>query len=49
MCTTIDLPDKLMKKAKKMAIEEGITFKELFTRPLEKELSEGMTDPKSVF
>lgn len=39
MRTTIDLPDKLMKKAKKKAIEEGITLKELFTRTLEKELS----------
>ena len=39
MRTTIDLPDNLMKKAKKKAIEEGITLKELFTRTLEKELS----------
>jgi hypothetical protein len=39
MRTTIDLPDTLMKKAKKKAIEEGITLKELFTRTLEKELS----------
>ena len=38
MRTTIDLPDKLMKEAKKKAIEEGITLKELFTRTLEKEL-----------
>ena len=43
MRTTIDLPDKLMKKAKKMAIEEGITLKELFTRTLEKELSGGVS------
>ena len=42
MRTTIDLPDKLMKKAKKMAIEEGITLKELFTRTLEKELAGGV-------
>lgn len=28
-----------MKKAKKQAVEEGITLKELFTRTLEKELS----------
>lgn len=49
MRTTIDLPDKLMKKVKIVAIEEGITLKELFTRTLEKELSEGMPDPKSVF
>lgn len=39
MRTTIDLPDTLMKKAKKKAIEEGISLKELFTRTLEKELS----------
>lgn len=30
-----------MKKAKKQAIEEGITLKELFTRTLENELSTG--------
>lgn len=41
MRTTIDLPDTLMKKAKKKAIEEGITLKELFKRTLEKELSIG--------
>lgn len=28
-----------MKKAKKQAVDEGITLKELFTRTLEKELS----------
>lgn len=39
MRTTIDIPDSLMKKAKKKAIEEGITLKQLFTRTLEKELS----------
>lgn len=39
MRTTIDIPDSLMKKAKKQAVEEGITLKELFTRTLEKELS----------
>ncbi|WP_340104759.1 hypothetical protein [Rhodohalobacter sp. 8-1] len=39
MRTTIDIPDSLMKKAKKQAIEEGITLKEFFTRTLEKELS----------
>ncbi|MCC5914014.1 MAG: hypothetical protein JJU46_06530 [Balneolaceae bacterium] len=38
MRTTIDIPDQLMKAAKKRAIEEGITLKELFTRTLEKEL-----------
>lgn len=30
-----------MKKAKKQAIEEGITLKEFFTRTLENELSSG--------
>lgn len=39
MRTTIDIPDELMKKAKKKAIEEGITLKELFTKTLEKELA----------
>lgn len=39
MRTTIDIPDDLMKKAKKKAIEEGITLKELFTKTLEKELA----------
>lgn len=39
MRTTVDIPDDLMKKAKVKAIEEGISFKELFTRSLEKELT----------
>jgi hypothetical protein len=43
MRTTIDIPDQLMKEAKKKAIEEGITLKELFTRTLEKELSVGVS------
>ncbi len=47
MRTTIDLPDKLMKEAKKKAIEEGITLKELFTRTLEKELSGSATGQKA--
>lgn len=42
MRTTIDIPDQLMKEAKKKAIEEGITLKELFTRTLKKELAGGM-------
>lgn len=40
MRTTVDISDELLKKAKVKAIEEGITLKELFTRCLEKELSE---------
>lgn len=40
MRTTIDIPDNLMKKAKKKAIEEGITLKQLFTQTLEKELKQ---------
>lgn len=43
MRTTIDIPDQLMKEAKKKAIEEGITLKELFTRTLEKELLGGVS------
>lgn len=39
MRTTIDIPDALMKKAKKQAIEEGLTLKEFFTRTLKKELT----------
>jgi len=38
MRTTIDIPDLLIKKAKKKAIEEGITLKQLFTQMLEREL-----------
>lgn len=45
MRTTIDIPDNLMKKAKKQAIEEGITLKELFTRTLKKELASGPSNP----
>lgn len=40
MRTTIDISDHLMKKAKVKAAKEGITLKELFTKMLEKELSE---------
>jgi hypothetical protein len=40
MRTTIDIPDALMKKAKLMAVERGITLKELFTEMLENELQE---------
>lgn len=40
MRTTINIPDHLLKKAKLKAVEEGISLKELFTRSLEKELSE---------
>ncbi|REL33424.1 hypothetical protein DYD21_11665 [Rhodohalobacter sp. SW132] len=38
MRTTIDIPDSLMKKAKKKAIEQGVTLKQLFTHALEQEL-----------
>lgn len=38
MRTTIDLPDQLMKEAKKQAVEEGITLKQYFTQLLEKDL-----------
>lgn len=47
MRTTIDIPDSLMKEAKKKAIEEGITLKQLFTRTLEKELSGGVPAQKA--
>lgn len=40
MRTTIDITDSLMKKAKKKAIEEGITLKQYFTQLLEKDLQE---------
>lgn len=39
MRTTVELPTELMKKAKMKAIEEGITFKDLLIRSMEKELS----------
>ena len=38
MRTTIDISDDLMKKAKIHAVKQGITLKQLFTRPLEKEV-----------
>ena len=47
MRTTIDIPDSLMKKAKKKAIEEGITLKQYFTQTLEKDL-QGTTQNKST-
>lgn len=37
-----------MKEAKKQAIEEGITLKELFTRTLEKELSDSSSEKSSA-
>ena len=45
MRTTVDIPDKLMKKAKIKAVEEGISLKQLLTRSLEKEL--GPSEPSS--
>ena len=38
MRTTIDISVDLMKKAKILAVKEGITLKQLFTRLLEKEV-----------
>jgi hypothetical protein len=48
MRTTIDIPEQLMKRAKMKAVEEGISLKELFTRSLEKELSEGTPSPEAA-
>lgn len=47
MRTTIDIPDPLIKKAKKKAIEEGISLKQLFTEMLEKELSDSSSPGKT--
>ncbi len=38
MRTTIDIPDKLMKKVKIKAAEDGITLKELFIKSLKAEV-----------
>jgi hypothetical protein len=44
MRTTIDIPDNLLKKAKKKAIDEGTSLKNIFIRCLEKELDEQSSD-----
>lgn len=40
MRTTLDLPDQVVKKAKMMAIEEGVPLKAIVARALKKEVSE---------
>jgi hypothetical protein len=44
MRTTIDIPDNLLKKAKKKAVDEGTSLKNIFIRSLERELGEQSTD-----
>ena len=39
MRTTLDLPDELLKKAKMMAVQEGVTLKAVVTRALEMEVT----------
>jgi hypothetical protein len=39
MRTTLDLPDKLFKKAKLRAVHEGVALKEVVTRALERGLA----------
>jgi|688.fasta_scaffold1340709_1 hypothetical protein len=39
MRTTLDLPDKLFKKAKLQAVHEGVALKEVVTRALERGLA----------
>lgn len=40
MRTSIDLPDELVRRAKSLAAQKGLTLKTLFTRALLKETSE---------
>ena len=44
MRTTLDIPDNVMKKAKMMAIDEGVPLKTIVARALEKEVTQPM-DP----
>ena len=44
MRTTLDIPDNVMKKAKIMAIQEGVALKVIVTRALKKEVTQP-TDP----
>ena len=40
MRTTLDIPDNVMKKAKIMAIDEGVTLKTIVARALKKEVTQ---------
>ncbi|HIG80486.1 MAG TPA: hypothetical protein EYQ62_02315 [Verrucomicrobiales bacterium] len=44
MRTTVDIPDKVMKQAKIMAIQEGVPLKAIVARALKKEVTQPM-DP----
>lgn len=50
MRTTIDLPDRVFRKAKAVASLEGVTLKQLITRAIEHELEAGTPNlsPKRV-
>jgi len=41
MRTTLDLPDRLFKKAKLQAVHEGVALKDVVTRALERGLASG--------
>lgn len=47
MRTSVDLPDKLFRKAKAVSSLEGLTLKQFITRAIEHELEGGWVDLKS--
>ncbi|MBC8326018.1 MAG: hypothetical protein H8E27_10375 [Verrucomicrobia subdivision 3 bacterium] len=47
MRTTLDIPDRVMKMAKMMAVEEGVPLKTIVARALETEVSQPM-DPNRL-
>ena len=40
MRTTLDIPDNVMKKAKMMAVQEGVPLKAIVARALQKEVTQ---------
>lgn len=49
MRTSIDIPDHLFKKAKLVAIERGMSLKDLVIQALEKEISHGESPSPSLW
>jgi hypothetical protein len=45
--TTIELPESVFRRAKQLAVQEGVTLKRLFTEALESRLDKGRSARKS--
>ena len=48
MRTTIELPDRLIREAKTLTAQRGITLKEFFTKAVEKALMETPPEPRRM-